>query len=218
MHLLSGYDMRHHLPALFVLWATLSALMFQKCGCTIPYCATLRMVGALSFVPSLCIQIWNNTQLSPVCSLKGKGPFHDVKVLTKEQNRKTDWAHSPRVAVRGSLRSKNVLADFRKQPSVDKDLANMDLSFQFGEVKQAKSFLVDKAFSLSALWDNEYIHYLWFDSFTGVRFSILLCAANLFMIWHRGLPNVAHDNSPYSWSTNTKLTVQYQQSEVMHFN
>lgn len=41
--------------------------------------------------------------------------------------------------------------DFRKQPSVDKDLANMDLSFHFGEVKQAKSFLVDKPSSLSAL-------------------------------------------------------------------
>lgn len=46
------------------------------------------MVGALSFVPSLCIQTWNNTQLSPVHSLKGKGPFHDVQKLTKEQNRK----------------------------------------------------------------------------------------------------------------------------------
>lgn len=129
-----------------------------------------------------------------------------------------DWAQSPSVAVRGSLRSKNALADFREQPSIDKDLANMDHSFHFGKVKQTKSFLVDKPSSLSALWDNEDIYYLWCDSFTGVRFSILLCAANLFMIWHCELPNVTHDNSPYSWSTNTKLTVQYQQSEVMHFN
>lgn len=49
---------------------------------------TLRMERALSFVPSLCIQIWNNTQMSPVYSLKGKGLFHDVQTLTKKQKRK----------------------------------------------------------------------------------------------------------------------------------
>lgn len=36
----------------------------------------------------------------------------------------------------------------------------MDLSFHFGEVKQSKSFLVDKPPSLSALQDNEFIYYL----------------------------------------------------------
>lgn len=62
----------------------------------------------------------------------------------------------------------------------------MDLSFQSGVVRQAKPFPVDKPFTSSALQDNEYGHYLQFDSFTGVRLSILLRAANLFMTWHNG--------------------------------
>lgn len=46
------------------------------------------MERTLSFVPSPCIQIWNNTQMSPVYSLKGKDLFHDVQTLTKKQKRK----------------------------------------------------------------------------------------------------------------------------------
>lgn len=85
-----------------------------------------------------------------------------------------------------SLRSKNALADSRKQSHIYKDPANMDLSFQSGVVRQPQPFPLDKPFTSSVLQDKEYGHYLQFDSFTGVRLLILLCAANLFMTWHNG--------------------------------
>lgn len=125
---------------------------FRNVGYNIPYCTTLRMIRAFKFC-SLTMHS-GLLQQPPVVTcvqFKGKEPIsqctnaHQEAKQRKEAKTKLNLSEQQS---EGRLRSKIILADSRKRPWIDKNLANMDLSFQYRAVRQSQFFPVDNLFSL----------------------------------------------------------------------